>query len=270
MTSISSTAAWSQSSPLFHSEETQASAAEGTSALGTAYNYGYSLVAGVASIGALMLTWPIDLEARNPIHEECDPNQTPILMIHGFTGSSNNWLFHKHHLSKAGHRNIFTINLGSAFQDMDSCADKVRDMVDLIKERTGRSDLKIVGHSMGGLVAIHYRQKYEDHVEVKDIVTLGAPLDGTRIAVIAQASPLARQMVHGSEFVYQLQKNMERDENTRYLHVVSNCDWFIWPSYSAGAGTAPKTKIIHLDRTGHVPFLFSKSTSQAIIEQLSQ
>lgn len=236
--------------------------------LSKVYNYGLSLLTGTAAIGALMVTWPIDLQRYNPTSEECDPNQTPILLIHGFTGSSNNWLFQAYNLKKAGHRNIFTINLGSAFQDMDSCADKVHDMVELIKERTGRSDLTMIGHSMGGLVGIHYHQKYPEDVEVKDIITLGAPLDGTRVAVLAQFSPLARQMLEGSPFVRQMQELMEKDLSTRYLHFVSDCDWFIWPSYSSGAGTAPKTKVIHLEQTGHVPFLFSETVSREIITHL--
>src|SRR5690606_4658923 len=123
----------------------------------------------------------------------------------------------------AGQRNIFTINLGSAFQDMDSCADKVHEMVEEIKRRTGRSDLKIVGHSMGGLVAIHYKQKHPDDVEVKDIITLGTPLDGTRVAVAAPFSPLAKQMREGSEFVQEKKALMAQDTTTRYLHLVSKC-----------------------------------------------
>jgi predicted alpha/beta hydrolase family esterase len=170
----------------------------------------------------------------------------------------------------SGKRNIFTINLGSAFQDMDSCAEKVHLMVEEIKARTGRSDLKIIGHSMGGLVAVHYRQRYADDVDVKDIITLGAPLNGTRVAVIAKGSPLAAQMRYCSDFVRDKQSFMETDLHTRYLHLVSDCDWFIWPSNSAGAGRAPKAKVVHLKETGHVPFLFSIRTSQEIITHLDE
>jgi len=243
---------------------------ENPGAMKTIFNYATSLATGAASIGALMLSFPINLEKYNPTKEECDPFQTPVLLIHGFTGSSNNWLYHYYNLALTGKKNIFTINLGTAFQNMDSCADKVHQMVEEIKERTGRSDLKIIGHSMGGLVGIHYHQQYPKDVHVKDIITLGAPLDGTRVAVIGQPSPLAREMRHGSDFVKEKQALMEEDLGTRYLHMVSDCDWFIWPSYSAGAGRAPRTTIVHLDETGHVPFLFSPKVSEEIIARLDE
>lgn len=234
----------------------------------TFFNYAQSALTGLASIGALMVTWPVDFEKYNPKEGECNPHQTPLLLIHGFTGSSNNWMYHAYEFGWAGYTNVFTINLGSAFQDMDSCADKVHEMVEEIKKRTGRTDLKIVGHSMGGLVAIHYHQRYPEDVEVKDIITLGAPLDGTRVAVIAQGSPLAEQMRYQSAFVKEKQAKMAEDHHTRYLHLVSDCDWFIWPSYSAGVQAAPRTKVVHLEETGHVPFLFSRQTSEAMIAHL--
>ena len=72
-----------------------------------------SIVTGIFSIITLGIIFPIDLERRDP--QEGSPTQTPILFIHGFCGSSNNWLYHRHRLEGAGYKNLFTINLGTPF-----------------------------------------------------------------------------------------------------------------------------------------------------------
>lgn len=236
-------------------------------------NYVQSLVCGIVSAVALAVLFPFNLEKRNPTKEQCNPDQTPILMIHGFLGSSNNWLYHRHRMQKAGLDNLFTVNLGNPFHSIDTYAQRVHQMVLEIKEKTGRNDLQIVCHSMGGLVARHYNEKYaeQDGVTIKDIVTLGTPLAGTRVAWLTMGmSKAGRQMFPNSDFVQRQREAALKNETTHHYHIASKCDYVIRPLVSATLGDAPNTKVDWLDGTGHISYLFSDAAADKVIHYLQK
>jgi triacylglycerol esterase/lipase EstA (alpha/beta hydrolase family) len=203
---------------------------------------------------------------------DCDSSQTPILLIHGFCGSSNNWLYHIQRLREAGYKNIFTINLGSPFRSIDDYACRVKHMVakiqGLLPEHPG---IALVGHSMGGLVARHYRYTYADaqHENVQKIFTIGTPLDGTYLAYLASwISPAARQMEPGSSYVQQQQQFARCDDTTKYVHIGTNVDSIVVPGSSALKGGSQHIKTAVLDATGHVEYLFSDATADLLIDEL--
>lgn len=241
----------------------------------TPINYLQSTICALISGLALAIIWPLDLEKKNPTKEQCNKDQTPILMIHGFLGSSNNWLYHRNRLQEEGFKNLFTINLGNPLLSIDDYADKVHEMVLEIQERTERKDIQIICHSMGGLVARQYNQKYadQDGAEVKDIITLGTPLDGTKVAKITMGlSKSAKEMYPESEFVKAQQNFAAEHKETHYYHIASECDLVIRPLVSAVAnGRDPKdsnVKVKWLKSTGHVSYLLSDAAGDAMIRYL--
>lgn len=102
-------------------------------------------------------------------------DRTPVLLIHGFGGDANNWLFNVGALS--GTRPVYSIDLpghgGSgktlATGTVTELADAVADFIAAI----GLERLHLVGHSLGGAVA--------------SLVALAAP---ARIASLTLISPL--------------------------------------------------------------------------------
>lgn len=247
-------------------------------------NYIQSSVMGIASAVALGIIWPINYEKSNPKPEDINPEQPLRIAIHGFCGSSNNWMYHFKRYREAGIDNLASINLGNWCKSIDDYVDKVHEMV--VNYKTGMVEeglldesqvlhVQFVCHSMGGLVARHYNQKYskEDGVVVDDICTLGTPLDGTGVAYLAPWSKAGRQMFKSSSFVQNQQEQAANpDETTRYYHLASKCDYVIRPLVSATRGNAPpdRTKVEWLDATGHISYLFSDTAASKIAEYLSE
>ncbi|MEC7839901.1 MAG: alpha/beta hydrolase [Chlamydiota bacterium] len=241
-------------------------------------NYIQSTVCALISSVALGVIWPIDYTKKNVKPEDVDPTQPLIIGSHGFLGSGNNWMYMFGRLKEAGHKNLASINYGNAFVSIDTYADK---MHNLIKGYTENPELKaklngkklkvqFLCHSMGGLVARHYKQKYpNDNVDVEDIITLGTPLDGTHMSNLALGvSKAAREMNHNSKFIKNQQKNAELDSDTNYYHIASKCDFVIRPLVSATLGKGPKTKVDWLDGTGHVSYLWSDTAGDLIVNYL--
>lgn len=239
-------------------------------------NYLQSSVCGIASAIALAAIWPINYAKNNIKPEDVDPSKPLIIGIHGFMGSSNNWIYHFGRLKEAGYKNLASINLGNWFLSIDDYIEKVRELVLNYKNNAplppdGKLKIQFLCHSMGGLVARHYNQKYskEDGVIIDDIITLGTPLDGTRVAYLAFGmSGAGRQMHPKSDFVRGLQDEAMRDETTRYFHIGSKCDYVIRPLVSALEGRGKKTETAMLDATGHISYLFSDKTADLVISYL--
>jgi triacylglycerol esterase/lipase EstA (alpha/beta hydrolase family) len=209
---------------------------------------------------------------KNPkTKEEINPNETPILMIHGFSNSSSSWFYHHKRLKEAGHKNLFTINLGDPRLSIEEdYAKKVDEMVQEIKRLTGRNDIVLVGHSMGGLVAIEWRQNYAVGTEVKNIVTLGTPHDGTKMAHLTLGlSKCGKEMLPDSDLIKRQQEVAATDTETEYLRIRSRADHTIIPEHSAYWGSAPKTEIVTLDATGHGGMLFSDTVGDILVSHLA-
>ncbi len=248
--------------------------------LKTSANFVQSSVSDFFSGLALAAIWPMDYENRNPQPKDINPKQPLRIAVHGFSGSSN----HLNRFKEAGLDNFVTVNLGHAFHSMDDFTENLhkmvikykRGMIEAKKLRKGQKlKVQFVCHSMGGLVAREYNQRYakKDGVSVLDICTLGTPLDGTKIAYIAFASNSGRAMFPSSKFVRKQQKRViESNVETRFLHIASKSDTFIYPSESAimGGGTKERTCIVWLEATGHITFLFSSTVSDILVDYLKQ
>ena len=151
----------------------------------------------------------VNLEKTNPKKVEHN-NQQPILLIHGLVHNSSAWIEYRKRLKDANVGPVFTINLGNPFGSIDGHAEKVKGMVAEIQRITGRKDIMLVGHSMGGLVASKFALDLAtEETRVTDIVTIGSPLKGTPLAKLIRFGKDIKEMGKGSAYVRDLsEKNL--------------------------------------------------------------
>jgi len=87
----------------------------------------------------------------------------PIVILHGLFGSSQNWAGMGRMLSPLGH--VYALDLrnhgDSPHAATHSLADCVQDLLDWVHGR-GLERVRLVGHSMGGLVAMGFAVRYPD------------------------------------------------------------------------------------------------------------
>jgi esterase len=85
----------------------------------------------------------------------------PVVILHGLFGSSQNWAGMGRKLSSAGH--VFAPDLRnhgeSPHAPTHSLADCVQDLADWAAAR-GLERLRLIGHSMGGLIAMGFALRY--------------------------------------------------------------------------------------------------------------
>lgn len=199
-----------------------------------------------------------------PFSQKIPGHSRPILLVHGYMNFASVWLFQIRWLKSLGLGPIYTINLGYPFQSIQVYAEKVKKKVLEIQEETGRKDLILIGHSMGGLVSLWYALKLKDVGSVTDLITIASPLKGTPMAHFG-LGPNAKEMLPNSKLIQEIQEGIEKNENIRLHHIATKRDQLVIPGRSA---LIEDHNHFLFEDLGHASLLYSKRTSHKIYEWL--
>ncbi len=120
----------------------------------------------------------------NPKDHEIKKDKIPILLIHGSRSNEAQWILGRQFLKKEEYGSVFSLNLdGLASNDptkgIDDYAQTVSEKIKEIKAKTGQNQVILIGHSMGGLVAGYYAQHLAPKGEIKHIMSVATPWQGT-------------------------------------------------------------------------------------------
>jgi hypothetical protein len=128
----------------------------------------------------------------------------PVVLLHGFIDNRSVFLLLRRSLAQHGRQRVESLNYSPLTCDIRAAAELLGRHIEEICERTGSARVDIVGHSLGGLIARYYVQCLGGDLRVRTLVTLGTPHSGTRVAPLANAHPIVRQMRPGSEVIEEL------------------------------------------------------------------
>ena len=156
----------------------------------------------VAALSALLLA-----EAFDRIFPGADAprrpasGQLPLLLVHGYCCNRGFWWWLKPRLEAQG-CSVATLSLEPLYGDIDRYAEQLARRVDWLCQASGASQVVLVGHSMGGLVARAYLRRYGE-MRVAKLVTLGTPHQGSMLAQLGLGRN-ARQMEPASVWLREL------------------------------------------------------------------
>lgn len=126
---------------------------------------------------------------------------SPLVLIHGFTGSLNSWLFN--HGPLAGRRAVYALDLLGHGQSSKDVGDgTLATLVDVFLgwlDTIGLSGVHLVGHSLGGAVALKASRRRPDHVLSCTLVAsagLGSEIDDEYVEGVVQATRRKPLRVH--------------------------------------------------------------------------
>ncbi|MFS0559598.1 alpha/beta fold hydrolase [Terribacillus sp. 179-K 1B1 HS] len=121
---------------------------------------------------AMVLSLTISLQ---PAKSYAAVNNTPVVFVHGLTGSDSNFYFIERYLERQGwsDEELFAIDLPSkqGHQELNSAA--IREFVDDVLAETGSDKVNIVAHSMGGANSLYYILNKGGNDKVDKLVTIG-------------------------------------------------------------------------------------------------
>ncbi len=156
----------------------------------------------------------------------------PVVLLHGFIDNRSVFVLLRRALAKHGRRHVASLNYSPLTCDIREAARLLGAHVEELCERTGQSEVDIVGHSLGGLIARYYVQRQGGDARVRTLVTLGTPHGGTRVVPAMNAHPIVRQMRPGSEVIAELAEPAPGCR-TRFIGFWSDLDQLMAPLETA-------------------------------------
>lgn len=186
----------------------------------------------------------------------------PILLIHGYKHDAGAWILHKKKLVEAGYGPAYVMDLGSANHSIEEYAHRVQLKAEAIAATTGVKDLLLIGFSMGGVVASYYALHLAKENTVKGIITLGSPLEGTRMAIFG-GGECAAQIRYRTSFIMSLKNRIADNRKIPFWHIGSWADPIIRPPSTSWHMGGCSNHII-LEDFGHLSMLYSEKISEIL------
>ena len=187
------------------------------------------------------------------------PNGKPILLIHGYCNDGTVWAYLRNKLAKKDLGPLYIIHLGNPFLSLQGYVDCVLKKCEEIKKMTGKTEVILVGHSMGGLIASISAFQSES---IPTVITIASPLAGTRVAKIGIGLS-AYQMRLGSEITRDVTQRISKENRIKFYHIGAKVDQLIIPSSSSLTGLDP-TREFQFEDIGHTALLFSPRVAAVI------
>ncbi len=187
----------------------------------------------------------------------------PILLVHGYCNSGSVWHFLKKRLVERSCGRIYTIDLGYPFDSIESYARKISAIAQKIRREESRSDLILVGHSMGGLASSYYALFLAPKNTVSSVITIGSPLRGTWMANLG-IGRCCKEMKPKSHFIEALNPKIANQTEVKFYHIATRTDELVIPQHSAWIKESADSYIV--DCIGHVSLIFSSKVAQKISE----
>lgn len=189
----------------------------------------------------------------------------PVLLVHGYLHNASGWYAQIERLREAGVGPIYSIDLGDGtiggkFWSIRDYAKQVEAKVKEIGDQTGRKDIALVGHSMGGVICSLVAKQGQ----VTDVFTIGSPLHGAPIAGCLGIGPNGREMIPGSPLLEEVQQKITNSK-VRFHHFGSKCDGLV-PCDSA---LMAENNTIFED-LGHAQLMTSEKVSEKLCELLGR
>jgi len=188
----------------------------------------------------------------------------PVLLVHGFLCNRQVWRPMAAWLAARGHA-IEAIDLEPVFGSIDAYADRVDAAVRALQARTGRLQVALVCHSMGGLAARAYLRAHGT-AAVAGVVTLGTPHRGTFHARFGHGRNAA-QMRQDSAWLQALDASEPAGMRRLFTIVLTHHDNIVVP---AAAQVLPGARVIELGGLGHLTLAYDTRVRDAVGEALAR
>jgi len=196
-----------------------------------------------------------------------DAAKTPILLIPGYGCVGSCWAKMHRLLRQRRAGPVFEMMPHAVFEPIEELAKRVGERIDTILNATGATQIDLVGHSMGGLVARYYLEQLGGAQKVRKCITIAAPHHGTLLAVLAPGQN-GRELRPGSAFLTELNLLESTPHRSQVVSIWSPFDnMTIPPTSSILGGTARNVRI---DYMPHYTMLFSPQIADIIVHELER
>ncbi|MGE4298842.1 MAG: esterase/lipase family protein [Desulfovibrionaceae bacterium] len=225
----------------------------------------------LASQMLVALTYPLGLVPRlwpsRPRPGQASPQAPPVLLVHGLYHNPAAWIVWRWYLRRAGYHAVYSFAYNSITRDFDAIAADLARCIAAIHAAHHHAGVRVVGHSLGGLLARACASRPEARDALRAVVTLGSPHQGSKLAALA-VFRLGRSLVFRGALIQALEER-ESPPACPCLSLYSPVDNMVTPDAGRRIGTPGWTET-RTAPLNHISLLFAPSVARAALAFLAQ
>jgi triacylglycerol lipase len=201
----------------------------------------------------VLLTAVLAALALSPALPAAAAPGTPVIFVHGYTGSASNWTTAMSVFRAGGYSSsqLFAYEYNSYGNNITN-AQGLASYVIQVRARTGAAQVDIVNHSRGGLVSLWYLKQLGGAQYVRHLASIAGANHGTTYAGACLIYVTCQQMYPGSSFINTLSAGDETPGSTRYGTWYSPCDGIIIPYTSTVLSGATNNYVVCQTHIGYL------------------
>jgi triacylglycerol lipase len=187
----------------------------------------------LGSVVAHLLRYPAGLRhpGASANLDRTEGSAEPIVLVPGLADNMAVFTRLRSALEDRGVGPVVAFPYCPVIGDVRSVAAKLAERVEQLCAITGASRVRLVGHSLGGLIARYYVQRLDGDARVDLVVTVATPHRGTMAAWLLAPVPLVRQIRPDSELYAELAEPAPTCRS-RFVTFSSGADAVILPASS--------------------------------------
>lgn len=197
--------------------------------------------------------------------KHADNSRLPVLFLHGYTENHLTWSPLLRALAKEEkRRRYYTLWMRPANASILRFREQANKKIDAILKETGHSQVILIGHSMGGIVARAVMVEYGQS-RIARVITIATPHLGTSWSFIFPATP-ALQMQSRGPFLAAL-KDEGRQGSVPFLCIATVHDNIVAPFDQAWLAGA---ELMLISGVAHVGLLHDKRVIERLALELAK
>ncbi len=180
----------------------------------------------------------------------------PIVLVHGYMQNRVDFLAIARALARGGAGPLYGFNY-AWWRDVDDSASRLGRFVEAVRAETGCTELDLVCHSLGGLVAMAYVTA-GGGPRVRRVVTIASPHGG-----VAWRGPIPGQSAPHLRADDELRLRALRRLPVPTLSIYSTHDNVVHPAETSSVAARGGTDLV-VEAPGHLTILFSREVQSAV------
>ena len=202
--------------------------------------------------------------SSTPVEASTESTTRPVLLVHGFAGTTSSWTLVAHTLSARG-LTVEAMSYPPLGTSVERLAERLVAEVERILCKTGADKVHLVGHSLGGVVIAQAVADRRLSGRVGTVITLGSPFGGSPWAGVLPFVEIVRALRPGSPVLRQV-ASAPMPDGVRWLSVTAALDIIVPGMRSVPSHAQAET--ITFDGVGHLGMLFNRQVIGCIAAAL--